>query len=140
MNDLSDVLSARAHASVEPELRIRLARGIGRGPTELAGLDAALMDAGVANYNLICLSSVIPPGSTIKRGEHHTPPDEYGRRLYVVPSQMRQSTPGAGAHAGVGWVQNPARRHDLFVEPRDATRLASLALIVAGILGVQSGR
>jgi multidrug transporter EmrE-like cation transporter len=28
----------------------------------------------------------------------------------------------------------------LFGEPRDATRLASLALIVAGICGVQSGR
>ena len=140
MNDLISGLTLRTPEQKCTALRIRLARGIGRGPTELAGLDAALMDAGVANYNLICLSSVIPPGSTIKRGEHHTPPDEYGRPLYVVPSQMRQSTPGAGAHAGVGWVQNPARRHDPFVEPRDATRLASLALIVAGIFGVQSGR
>jgi arginine decarboxylase len=122
MNDLSDVLSVRARPSLDPELRLRLTRGIGRGPTELAAFDAALMDAGVANYNLICLSSVIPPGSTIERGKYHTPQDEYGRRLYVVLSQMRQSTPGAWAHAGVGWVQNPARRHGLFVELHDEDR------------------
>lgn len=80
------------------------------------------MDAGVANYNLICLSSVIPPDSTIERGKYRSPPDEYGRRLYVVLSQMRQSTPGAWAHAGVGWVQNASRRHGLFVELHDSDR------------------
>ncbi len=46
---------------------IALAAGLGEGPTQLAAFDAALRDAGVANYNRICLSSVIPPGSVIER-------------------------------------------------------------------------
>jgi arginine decarboxylase len=104
------------------QLLIRLTPGVGSGPTELAAFDAALMDAGVANYNLICLSSVIPPGSEIERGRYRTPAHEYGRRLYVVLSQMRQSTPGAWAHAGIGWMQNSERRHGLFVELHDEDR------------------
>ncbi len=63
--------------------RIVLARGIGRGPTELAAFDAALRDAGIANYNLLGLSSVIPPGSTIEHGRWVTPPEHWGQRLYV---------------------------------------------------------
>jgi hypothetical protein len=35
---------------------IRVTSGTGTGPTELAAFDAALLDAGVANYNLIPLS------------------------------------------------------------------------------------
>jgi arginine decarboxylase len=122
MNDLVSGLTLRTPEQKCTALRIRLARGIGRGPTELAAFDTALMDAGVANYNLICLSSVIPPGSMIERCKYQTPPDEYGRRLYVVISQMRQSVPGAGAHAGIGWVQNESRRHGLFVELHDSDR------------------
>jgi arginine decarboxylase len=75
-------------------LDIHLASGTGEGPTGLAAFDAALMDAGVANYNLLCLSSVIPPNARIVRAKHRTRPDDHGRRLYVVMSQMRQSKAG----------------------------------------------
>ena len=44
-----------------PEMTITLSTGTGEGPTPLAAFDAALVDAGVADHNLICLSSVIPP-------------------------------------------------------------------------------
>lgn len=48
-------------AGAEPRaLDICLSSGTGEGPTPLAAFDAALPDAGVANYNLLCLSSVIP--------------------------------------------------------------------------------
>jgi arginine decarboxylase len=101
---------------------ITLATGIGRGPTELAAFDAALLTAGVANYNLIYLSSVIPPGSRIVRERWRTPAHEYGRRLYVVMSQMRASRPGHAAHAGVGWVRDENEGHGLFVELHDDDR------------------
>ena len=81
---------------------IVLARGIGSGPTTLAAFDAALLDAGVANYNLICLSSVIPPGSQVLRRRWHTPPQAWGQRLYVVLSQAREDRPGQAVHAGIG--------------------------------------
>jgi arginine decarboxylase len=109
-------------AAPRPFGRITLATGIGRGPTELAAFDAALLTAGVANYNLICLSSVIPPGSRIVRERWRTPTHEYGRRLYVVMSQMRQSQSGRHAHAGIGWVQQGVDGPGLFVELHDDNR------------------
>ena len=36
--------------------------GTGEAATEPAAFDGALLDAGIANYNLIRLSSVIPAG------------------------------------------------------------------------------
>jgi arginine decarboxylase len=45
-------------------LEIQVTTGTGEGPTPLAAFDAALLDAGVANYNLILLSSVIPAGAS----------------------------------------------------------------------------
>jgi arginine decarboxylase len=102
---------------------IAIARGLGQGPTLLASFDTALLDAGVANYNLICLSSVIPPGSRIVRERWRTPGHEYGRRLYVVLSQMRESRSGHAAHAGVGWVRDEHEGHGLFVELHDDDRV-----------------
>lgn len=95
---------------------ITLAHGRGAGPTPLAAFDGALLDAGVANYNLLCLSSVIPPGSVIVRRRWHTPAADWGRRLYCVLSQMREDRPGHRAHAGIGWVQDAATGAGLFVE------------------------
>ena len=104
-------------------MRIHLTSGVGSGPTELAAFDAALADAGVANYNLLCLSSVIPPRAQIVHERHHSRPEDYGRRLYVVMSQMRESTPGNTAHAGIGWVQETETGCGLFVELHDCNRV-----------------
>ena len=76
----------------------------------------------MANYNLICLSSVIPPGSRIVRERYRTPPESYGQRLCVVMSQMRESRPGCQAHAGVAWVQQEAAGQGPFVELHDSDR------------------
>ncbi len=117
MEELADI-----PVQAQPTLDIHLSMGTGEGPTALAAFDAALMDAGVANYNLLCLSSVIPPHARIVRGKHRTLPDDYGRRLYVVMSQMRQSQPGQHAHAGIGWVQEGEDGRGLFVELHDDDR------------------
>ncbi len=101
---------------------IVMTRGIGQGPTTLAAFDAALLDAGVANYNLICLSSVIPPGSVIERRRWHTPPQAWGQRLYCVMSQTREDRPNHAVHAGIGWVRDDELGHGLFVELHDDNR------------------
>lgn len=44
---------------------IYVTSGIGEGQTNLSAFDAALWDAGIANFNLIKLSSVIPPHSKV---------------------------------------------------------------------------
>jgi arginine decarboxylase len=97
-------------------VRIVVSHGTGEGSTSLAAFDAALLAAGVENYNLIRLSSVIPPGSEIHRARYVSEPDEYGLRLYVVMAAERAAEPGTGAYAGLGWVQEPGDGRGLFVE------------------------
>ncbi|MDQ2678046.1 MAG: pyruvoyl-dependent arginine decarboxylase, partial [Actinomycetota bacterium] len=50
-------------------LSINVVGAVGTGPTSLAAFDDALVSVGVANYNLVRLSSVIPPGSTVTAGD-----------------------------------------------------------------------
>ena len=120
--------------------RIVMARGLGRGPTELAAFDAALRDAGVANYNLLCLSSVIPPGSRIERTRWVTPVEHWGHRLYVVLSQARSSLPGESVHAGIGWVQDEVGGQGLFVELHDHDRARLRDDLAATLGAMQRGR
>ena len=120
--------------------RIVMARGLGRGPTELAAFDHALRDAGVANYNLLCLSSVIPPGSRIERARWVTPAEHWGHRLYVVLSQARSSRPGETVHAGIGWVQDEAGGAGLFVELHDHDRARLQHDLAATLVAMQRGR
>lgn len=90
----------------------------GVGTTELGAFDAALYNAGVANTNLVRLSSVIPPGTKIVK--HDAPiegvPGEWGDRLHVVYADSRTSKVGQEVWAGIGWVQDPDDGRGLFVE------------------------
>ena len=86
-------------------MNIQVSRGIGEGPTPLAAFDAALRAAGVGDYNLLVLSSVIPPGSKIVVGRHEPRADEYGNLLYVVMARAEAAVSGASAWAGLGWAQ-----------------------------------
>jgi arginine decarboxylase len=100
-------------------MQIHIASGLGTGPTKLAAFDAALYDAGVANYNLLCLSSVIPPSTEIIIHEDDSKPvtpGGWGDRLYVVMANQRVETPNTEAWAGIGWVQDPETNKGLFVE------------------------
>lgn len=97
---------------------INLATGIGTGPTKLSAFDSALNHAGVANYNLLPLSSVIPPSSTIAVSDKPLKklPGQWGDKLYVVMAERRESTPNREAWAGIGWVQDKKTGKGLFVE------------------------
>lgn len=83
---------------------ITLTKGTGTGDTKIAAFDAALNAAGIANYNLIRLSSIIPPNSKIEVGKYVTPPDEFGHKLYIVYASELQVEAGKEAWAGVGWT------------------------------------
>lgn len=101
-------------------MKIYLASGLGSGPTKLAAFDSALNHAGIANYNLLRLSSVIPPNTEIIPSDSPIPPEVmpggWGDRLYVVMAEQRVDTPNAEAWAGIGWVQEKETGRGLFVE------------------------
>ena len=99
-------------------MKLFVASAIGRGSTELSAFDAALVGAGVANFNLIRLSSVIPPGSEIVEVERcpFAGGARWGDRLYAVYAEQRTSTIGEQVWAGVGWAQDGETGRGLFVE------------------------
>jgi arginine decarboxylase len=102
----------------EPRLRtIELTATVGYGPTKLAAFDNALLHCGVGNFNIIRLSSVIPPGTNV------VPTDgpvgvygDWGDRLFVVMAEQRVDRVGREAWAGIGWVQHEESGRGLFVE------------------------
>jgi arginine decarboxylase len=98
-------------------MQIQVSEGIGIGPTELSAFDQALVHAGVANYNLIYLSSVLPPDSVVSvPTEPKRPEGTWGDRLYVVMAQKRISQRNQEAWAGIGWMQNLKTKQGLLVE------------------------
>lgn len=98
-------------------MNIQISGGIGIGPTELSAFDQALVHAGVANFNLIYLSSVLPPNSDIKVSTKVKKPEgNWGDRLYVVMAQKRTSQRNQEAWAGIGWIQDPKTKQGLLVE------------------------
>lgn len=110
-------------------MKIIISSGVGEGNTQLSAFDAALWDAGIANYNLLKLSSVIPPKSEIEIKEYtKNGTDDFGNRLYVVMAEKRESEAGREAWAGVGWVQAKDGR-GLFVEHSGSNQEEVIRLI-----------
>lgn len=85
--------------------QIRVAWGTGRGPTRLSAYDAALAEAGVHDYNLIELSSVIPADASVE--EVGTAPDlgPGGNGLHVVEASAVGSR--GPQSAVLAWAYSP---------------------------------
>lgn len=98
-------------------MKIYIVAGKGYGKTNLSAFDAALKDAGVHNYNLVYLSSIIPPNTTVvKKKRYKAPEGEFGHRLYVVKAELRLAETGKAIAAGLGWCQIKEDGRGVFVE------------------------
>lgn len=82
---------------------IHITHGIGLGETELAAFDAALFDAGIANFNIIKLSSIIPPYANLIEGKVDFNCKDIGNKLYAVYTSYVATKQGESAYAGLGW-------------------------------------
>ncbi len=83
---------------------IRVVWGHASAPTELAAYDAALAGAGIENYNLVSVSSVIPAEATVEAVG--TAPDlgPVGDLLTVVEAR---ATSGEGSvSAALAWAES----------------------------------
>lgn len=93
-------------ADLVPRMTIPVVSGIGRGTTLLSSFDAALYRCGTHNYNLIPLSSVIPPAAEVIIADRYCAgSNEHGHRLYVVKADVRSDEAGKVIGAGIGWYQ-----------------------------------
>lgn len=122
-------------------LTIRVSAGSGAGQTPLSAFDAALRDAGVADFNLVRLSSVIPPDSTVVdvHGRHQLT-GGHGDLLYCVYAAAYAYAPGESAWAGVAWsLDRAGTGAGLFVE-HDAPSRTELEWALAASLDDLSAR
>ena len=97
-------------------LRLPVVAATASGTTSLSAFHRALMAAGAGHFNLVRLSSVIPPGVETVRADAGAVVGEWGDRLYCVYADQRASTPGEEAWAGVGWVSRVDEGGGFFVE------------------------
>jgi arginine decarboxylase len=116
-------------------MRIVLCATVGTGRTELSAFDAALVNVGIGDYNLLPLSSVIPLGAELVEQDAYDPPaDTFGERLYVVRAEQRSSVSGQWVGAGIGWTQTDDNRgwfveHEVVASDRAAVERDLHALI-----------
>jgi arginine decarboxylase len=118
-------------------MQIRVVTGTGTGPTAVAAYDAALADAGVHNYNITTVSSVIPDGSTVEVLDSAPELGPVGERLTVVEARATSDwTDEDGAAAGLGWTTTAGGR-GLFYEASGSDTETVRERVAAGL---ESGR
>lgn len=84
-------------------MKIKVVSSVGTGKTLLSAFDSALKNAGVYNYNLVILSSVIPTGAKVVKARFTENTGRVGDRLYVVKADIRSDHSGNVIAAGLGW-------------------------------------
>jgi arginine decarboxylase len=84
-------------------VEIDIVWGAGQGNTPISAFDAALADAGIADFNLIALSSVIPPHAQVKEKGRFS-----GEGVgMVLPVVLARSLRTGHQAAGLGWTISP---------------------------------
>lgn len=89
---------------------IRIVWGTGTGPTALASYDAALAEAGVENYNLVTVSSIVPADVSVEPVGTASDLGPAGGRLTVVAARSTvggDDPPGVRGTAGLAWAVGP---------------------------------
>jgi arginine decarboxylase len=97
-------------------MKIDIVWGKSEGKTLVSAFDRALLEAGIHNFNLIPLSSVIPKNSVVEEVGKVRLSKDVGDVLHVVIASFGCQKPDAIISAGLGWVQT--ERGGLFIESK----------------------
>ncbi|MEM6997886.1 MAG: pyruvoyl-dependent arginine decarboxylase [Patescibacteria group bacterium] len=117
-----------------PDIQVK--SGAGVGETDISAYDSALSKIGVHNFNLVLLSSVIPPHSivrTLGESEIVSNVGSHGDRLYVVQARADSCVPGSTISSGIGWIQYGEDNRGLFVEHHSDSAESCRDLITASL-------
>jgi len=90
--------------NLRSNMDIKITYGTGERSTKISAFDKALYDAGIGNYNLIRLSSVIPEEAKVIIEKINWNYKEHGYKLFVVLSECLETIRGKYAYAGLGWI------------------------------------
>ena len=86
-------------------MKIDIVWGKSEGKTLLSAFDKALNKAGIHNFNLIPLSSVIPQNSVVEEVGTYNASNEIGKIQHVVIASFSSKNSNAVISAGLGGVQ-----------------------------------
>jgi arginine decarboxylase len=116
-------------------------KATGTGGTTLAAFHDALVAVDLGFYNLVRLSSVIPPKTSIDpTGKAPVPVGAWGDKLYCVYAEQRATEVGEEAWAGIGWVQRLDGGGGLFVEHEGGTEQFVTNAILTSLRDLVKGR
>jgi len=127
--------------------RMFFTRGVGKHLKNLESFEAALRDAGIAQLNLVKVSSIFPPGCKIISRRAGLARLEPGQITYCVLAEARTNEPNRLASAGIG-LAVPSRpdafgyisEHHCFgmIERRIADYVEDMAAsMLASTLGIE---
>jgi arginine decarboxylase len=81
-------------------------KGVGKHKEKLSSFEDALRDAGIEKFNLVRVSSILPPRATIITKDKGLPMLEPGQIVFVVIAQNESNEPNRLMAASVG-MANP---------------------------------
>ena len=79
-----------------------LTKGVGRASAKLASFEAALRDAGIAEYNLVRVTSIFPPRCKIISRDHGVKLLDPGQILHIVLADNATNEPNRLIAASIG--------------------------------------
>lgn len=82
--------------------RMFFTRGVGKHRRNLESFEAALRDAGIAQFNLVKVSSIYPPGCKIVSRQVGLRRMAPGQIVFCVMAEERTNEPSRLASAGIG--------------------------------------
>lgn len=82
--------------------KLFMTRGVGRHREKLASFEMALRDCGIAQFNLVRVSSILPPGCKFVKPDSGLEELNAGQILHVVMSEAATNEPRRLMAASVG--------------------------------------
>ncbi|OHB18920.1 MAG: hypothetical protein A2666_05525 [Parcubacteria group bacterium RIFCSPHIGHO2_01_FULL_47_10b] len=94
---------------------IYVASGKGVGDTLKSAFDEALFQIGIADFNIIYLSSILPQPAQIIEKKYPAKEAQYANKMYAIVAQELTDIPGNEVWAGLAWARQKNGK-GLFVE------------------------
>ncbi len=82
--------------------KVFFTKGVGKGMDQLTSFEHALRNAGIAPYNLVSVSSILPPGAKIISRKEGLKQLEPGKIVFVVMSRASCNEPNRLLAASIG--------------------------------------
>lgn len=82
--------------------KVFFTKGVGKDKEQLASFEAALRDAGIEKFNLVLVSSILPPKCKIVQKEYGLKELMPGQIVFVVMSRNSSNEPNRMIAASVG--------------------------------------